>query len=76
MNVPGALAEITAWAEPAAGGWRYLFSDSYRAQKHADWRHEHPGYVVLDLLGGIIGIGVSLAIAVFPVMAISGLLPN
>jgi len=76
LNVADTLAEITAWAEPATGGWRYLFSTAYRAQKRTDWRHEHVGYMILDILGGIIGVGVTLAIAVFLVMAISSLVPN
>jgi len=70
------ISEITAWAEPAAGGWQYLFSPAYRAQKHADWRHEHFGYVFLDFLGGIIDIGVTLAIAIILGLLIAGLLPD
>jgi hypothetical protein len=60
VSVGGALSEITAWAEPAVAGWRYLASSAYRARKHDDWRLEHYGYVILDILGGIIGISVSV----------------
>ena len=60
VSVAGALAEISAWVEPALAGWRYLVSPAYRAQKNADRRHEHKAYVVLDVLGGIVGIGVSI----------------
>jgi hypothetical protein len=60
VSVAGALSDFTAWAEPAVAGWRYLYSSAYRARKHNDWRLEHYGYVILDILGGIIGISVSI----------------
>jgi hypothetical protein len=62
VSVAGALSEFTAWAEPAVAGWRYLFSPHYRARKQADWRLEHLGYAILDILGGIIGIGFSISV--------------
>ena len=63
MSAIGALAEITAWLEPALAGWRYLLSSNYRARKHHDWRHENVGYAIFDVVGGIVGIAVSVAVA-------------
>jgi hypothetical protein len=63
MSAAGVFAEITAWVEPALAGWRYLFSQTYRARKHHDWRHEHLGYAILDVVGGIIGVAFSVAVA-------------
>ena len=64
MSAAGALAEISAWVEPALAGWRYLLSPTYRARKHHDWRHERVGYAIFDVVVGIIGVAVSLALAV------------
>ena len=68
MSVVDAFAEISAWFEPALGGWRYLFAPDYRAKKHAEWSYEHRGYVILDVAGGVIGVGVSLALLVILVL--------
>lgn len=65
MGVTSTIAELTSWAEPALAGWRYLLSPTYRARKHHDWRMEHLGYVVLDVIGGTIGVGVTVALATF-----------
>ena len=61
MSAAGAFAEIAAWAEIVLAGWRYLLSSRYRSRKHHDWRHEHAGYVILDVVGGIVGVAVSAA---------------
>ena len=63
MSAAGAFAEIAAWAELGLAGWRYLVSPTYRARKHHDWRHEKVGYVILDVVGGIVGVAVSVAFA-------------
>jgi hypothetical protein len=63
MSAAGAFAEIAAWAEIILAGWRYLFSPTYRAQKHHDWHHEHVGYVIFDVFGGIVGVAFSVAVA-------------
>jgi hypothetical protein len=65
LNIASALAEIIAWVEPVVGGWRYLFSPTFRARTHQGWRHEHPGYVVWDVFWGMLGIALSLAAAYF-----------
>jgi hypothetical protein len=68
MSAAGALAEVTAWVEPALAGWRYLFSPSYRVRKHHGWRHERVGYAIFDVVGGIVGVAVSLALVVTAVL--------
>ena len=68
MSAAGAFAEIAAWAELILAGWRYLFSSTYRARKHHDWHHEHVGYVILDVVGGIVGVALGVAIAYIAVM--------
>jgi hypothetical protein len=65
MSAAGALAEIAAWVEPIVGGWRYLLSPTFRARTHEAWRHERVGYVVWDILWGVLGLAASLAIAWF-----------
>jgi hypothetical protein len=70
MSVAAAFAEFAAWAEPAIAGWRYLFSSAYRTRKHEDWRHEHVGYVVLDFLGGIVGVAICVGMIVILCAAI------
>lgn len=56
------LAEILDWVEPAAGGWRYIFSSAFRARTHDSWRDEHIGYVISDVFWGVLGIVVSLGV--------------
>lgn len=68
MSILDGFAEISDWFEPALAGWRYLLSPAYRAKKQADWQYEHRGYVILDVAGGVIGVGVSLALLVIPVL--------
>ena len=62
------LAELSGWIEPALGGWRYLLSPGYRTKKHDAWQYEHRGYVILDIVGGIVGVGVTLALIVILVL--------
>ena len=62
MSIVGVLTEIAVWAEPAVAGWRYLFSATYRHRKREEWRHERVAYVVFDVVGGIIGAGISIAV--------------
>ena len=71
MSVVGAFAEFTEWVEPALGGWRYLFSPAYRARKHEAWQHEHRGYVILDVIGGFMGVGITIALVVILAMLFS-----
>jgi hypothetical protein len=59
----GGLAEILDWVEPAAGGWRYLFSSAFRARIHAAWRLEGVAHVFWDVFWGAIGVLVSLGVA-------------
>jgi|RhiMethySRZTD1v2_1073278.scaffolds.fasta_scaffold4295769_1 hypothetical protein len=68
MSVMDAFAEFAAWFEPALGGWRYLLSPGYRTKKHDAWQYEHRGYVILDIVGGIVGVGVTLALIVILVL--------
>jgi len=65
MSIAGALGEVAAWVEPVVGGWRYLLSPAFRARTHETWRHEHIGYVVWDVLWGILGLALSLVVAYF-----------
>lgn len=65
MSVADALAELATWAEPAAGGWRFLFSPKFRARTREGWRHESIGYVLWDVFWGVLGVVFSIAAAVF-----------
>ena len=65
MSAASLVAEITAWLEPIAGGWRFLFSPSFRVRTRESWRHERIGYVIWDVFWGVLGILVSLATACF-----------
>ena len=40
-----------------------MLSPTYRARKHHEWHHEHVGYVIFDVVGGFLGIAVSVAVA-------------
>ena len=62
-----ALAEVAAWIEPIAGGWRYLLSSDFRARTQESWRHESVGYVIWDVFWGMLGIAASLAVIYFAV---------
>ena len=70
MSAAGAFAEIAAWAELILAGWRYLLSSTYRARKHHDWHHEHVAYVILDVVGGIVGVALGVAIAYIAVLLV------
>ena len=61
------LAEVAAWIEPVAGGWRYLLSSAFRARTHESWRHENLGYIIWDVLWGVLGIAASLTVIYFAV---------
>ena len=61
------LAEVAAWIEPVAGGWRYLFSSEFRARTHESWRHEKRGYIIWDVFWAALGVAVSVAILYFVV---------
>lgn len=67
MSGLNVLAEVVAWVEPVAGGWRYLFSRGFRARIHESWRHESIGYIMWDVFWGILGIAASLTIGYFVV---------
>jgi hypothetical protein len=58
------LIELAECLEPAVGGWRFLFSSLYRARKRRDWRHEHTGYMVLDVIFGTLGVGVTISLVI------------
>jgi len=60
MSATDFVSELAGWLEPAIAGWRCLFSPTYRARVHEQWRHESVGYAILDVVFGILGIVVSV----------------
>ncbi|MBA3037094.1 MAG: hypothetical protein FP814_11455 [Desulfobacterium sp.] len=60
----GETGEIIDWFKTAFGGWRYLFSSTYRKAKNLDWRNEKPIYIVWDLICGIAGVAFSVFLVV------------
>ena len=47
-------------AEMIIGGWRYLFSSSYRQKKHREWREVDWITVFFEVMLGLAGIVVCI----------------
>ncbi len=47
------------------GGWLYIFSPSYRALKHAEWRHKGRRSAVYDVIAGLVGMALTLSLPLF-----------
>ena len=60
----GETGEIFEWFKAAFGGWRYLFSSSYRKVKNNEWRNEKSIYIVWDVICGIAGVAFSVFLLV------------
>jgi hypothetical protein len=55
-----AFGELLEWGLVAVAGWRFLLSPAFRKALRAEWKSEHPLYVVWDVCGGLAGIAISL----------------
>jgi len=52
--------EFIDWFRAAFGGWRFVFSPSFRCETRARWEQESWLRVVWDILCGIAGIAFTL----------------
>jgi hypothetical protein len=50
-------------------GWQYLFQPSYRQEIHERWREESTGSIILQILGSVLGMGLTGMFAAFALMA-------
>ena len=60
----GELGECFEWLRAATAGWRFLFSPSYRHAVIQGWRAARWFYVAWDIVCGIAGVVLSLAILI------------
>ena len=51
-------------------GWRYLISREYRKTTHSRWQNENAALVGLEIMGGVIGMGLSGGFAWFVISAL------
>ncbi len=51
-------------------GWQYLFQPEYRKLTHHRWRDEGKVWITIQILGSILGMGLSGMFAAFAVMAV------
>lgn len=58
--MPAEVFEIFEWIIDAFGGWRYVFSRSFRQRTHARWKAQGRGTAFVEILCG--GIGVLLTV--------------
>ena len=68
MNAVAFLGEIGELLLRLAQGflvWQYLFSKSFRARVHQRWKANR-GQMVGDILGGIIGLWLTLLLIAVP----------
>ncbi len=66
------LGELWEWLKDGSAGWRYLFSGAYRQKIHAGWRYESRGYIILNVLGALGGMGFTLLVAYVIVALFAG----
>lgn len=52
--------EFIDWFRAAFGGWRFVFSTSFRRETRARWKHESAPRIVWDVLCGVAGIAFTL----------------
>lgn len=64
------LLDTADIAKGAVGGWRYLYSRSYRLQKHREWRDDWLS-AFFEVLLGVAGIIVTAGLVAMPVHAFS-----
>jgi hypothetical protein len=50
-------------------GWQYLFQPDYRQEIHARWAEESKVSVVLQILGSLLGMGLTGMFAALALMA-------
>ncbi len=64
------MGEILEWGVVAVAGWRFLLSPSYRKARLSDWKSENVLYIVWDIIGGMVGMAISLLVLYFAYEAI------
>ncbi len=64
------LIEGIHFLENTVGGWRYLFSRSYRLKKHREWQEQGLGAALLDVVVGLAGVVISLVLLVLAAMVL------
>lgn len=55
--------EFTDWIRAAFGGWRFVFSSTFRGETRARWMQESWLRVVWDIVCGVAGIAFTLLLA-------------
>ena len=56
------VLEIFDWIGAAVGGWRYVFSSSFRQRTHKRWKAEGRGKAFIEILFGVLGMAVTVFI--------------
>jgi hypothetical protein len=64
--------EFADWFRATLGGWRFIFSPSFRRQMRDRWKHESWLYITMDVLCGLAGIAFSLLIAYIVIGGVAG----
>ena len=64
--------EFTDWFRAAFGGWRFVFSASFRRETRARWKHESSLRIVWDVLCGLAGIAFTLLLVYVVISLFAG----
>ena len=58
----GELNELFSWCKAGTAGWRFLLSRRFRAKTLAEWKIESWHYIAGEIICGVAGIALSLAV--------------
>jgi len=73
--MPGSIFEafeFIDWFRAAFGGWRFVFSPSFRLEMRARWKHETRLRLVWDVVCGVAGIAFTLLLVYFLIGLFAG----
>jgi hypothetical protein len=65
------VGELLYWLRGAIGGWRYLFSRSYRERTHARWRRRNSVYAAVEIVSAVGACAASLCLLYFLVKLVT-----
>lgn len=68
----GEIGEVFEWLSAATAGWRFLFSRVYREKVLSGWRDESPYSVAWDIICGLAGIALTIALVVLIISLMLG----
>jgi hypothetical protein len=64
--------EFIDWFRVAFGGWRFVFSASFRRETRARWKHESVLRVIWDIVCGVAGITFTLLLVYVVISLFAG----